>query len=83
MGRLVVVDGGKAQKNAAEHVLLKAGMSIPVVAVTKDEHHRPKRIVGERRITELHEKDILLANAEAHRFALRYHKELRRKKFLS
>ncbi len=77
--RLIVVDGGKAQKNIAEKVLKRFGIIIPVVGVVKDERHRPKDIIGKRDITQMHEKDILLANNEAHRFAIAYHKQLRGK----
>lgn len=77
MPRLIVVDGGIAQKNAAEKVLSSAGVGIPVVAVTKDEYHRPKKVLGDRAIVFLREHDILLANSEAHRFVLKYHRSKR------
>ncbi len=73
---LIVVDGGVAQKNAAESVLEAMEIHIPVMAVTKDEHHKPKSILGERHLL-MHESAILLANAEAHRYAMAYHKKLR------
>lgn len=88
---LIVVDGGVAQKRAAEKVLKEKKLNIPVVAVVKDERHRPREILGmnyELRIknygeekieTEELEKQILLANAEAHRFAITFHKKIRRK----
>ncbi|GMQ94951.1 MAG: excinuclease ABC subunit UvrC [Patescibacteria group bacterium] len=75
--RLVVVDGGAAQKNAAEKVLREAGIMIPVVAVVKNERHKPKGIRGGKELMRKHEKEILLANSEAHRFAIAYHKKLR------
>lgn len=74
---LIVVDGSTAQKNAAESVLVKYGFQIPVVGVVKNEHHHPCNIIGESSIVRSHEKDILLGNAEAHRFAITYHKKLR------
>ncbi len=73
---LIVVDGGVAQKNAAESVLEALQIVIPVMAVTKDEHHKPKTILGERHLL-AHETDILLVNAEAHRYGIAYHKKLR------
>lgn len=75
---LIVVDGALAQKNAAEKILSGLRLEIPVVAVTKDEYHRPKKILGKREIYGKYEKQILLANSEAHRFAISYHKKLRR-----
>jgi excinuclease ABC subunit C len=77
MPRVIAVDGSTAQMNVAKKVLEEYAMSIPVVGVTKDEKHRPRAIQGEREVTQGRERDILLANAEAHRFAITYHKKLR------
>lgn len=74
---LIVVDGGKAQKNAAEKVLKTYGYEIPVVSVVKNEKHKPKDILGEKKYKVKYEKDILLANHEAHRFAISYHRSIR------
>ena len=82
MPRLIVVDGAVAQKNAAEAVLKKYGFIIPVVAVTKDAYHRPKGILGERAFIAAHEKEILLANSEAHRFSIAFHRKRLQKGFL-
>jgi len=68
--RLIVVDGGKQQLQAARKVLQEAGVAVPVVAVTKDEKHRPRSVLGDRRAREKYALDILLANAESHRFAI-------------
>lgn len=78
MPDLVVVDGGTAQKRAMEKVLREHKVSIPVVSVVKDEHHRPKEILGDKKWL-IHERAILLSNAEAHRFAITFHKLLRGK----
>ena len=75
--RLIIVDGGVAQKNTAERVLRDYGMQIPVVGVVKDERHRPERIIGEKRYVDEYGKAILLANGEAHRFAISYHRRRR------
>ena len=73
---LVVVDGGKTQKKAAEKMLTDAGISIPVIAVVKDERHRPREIIGARRAG-ISEADAVLANSEAHRFSLARHRRAR------
>jgi len=75
---LIVVDGGVAQKNAVEKVLRKNNLQIPVVAVVKDEHHRPRQILGDKKRL-ARESEILLSNSEAHRFAISFHKKLRNK----
>ena len=79
---LIVVDGGVAQLHAGISVLKKLGLKIPVVAVVKDEKHKPKDILGDKEIAKKHKREILLSNSEAHRFAIAYHKNLRNKNFL-
>ena len=78
MPRLIVLDGGKGQLNAARNVLENAGVAIPTVAVVKDERHRPREIIGNDPYRTTKERDILAANSEAHRFALAYHKRRRK-----
>jgi excinuclease UvrABC nuclease subunit len=77
--QLIVVDGGAAQMNAAKEILDLKGFDINLVAVTKDERHRPKMFIGMESAIEKWQKSILLANAEAHRFTLKYHRKLRSK----
>lgn len=92
---LIVVDGGVAQLNVTESTLknlqVRLGSTrqvgrlkdIKIVAVTKDEKHRPKQILNIEKFKDLKlkikelEKQILLANSEAHRFALSFHRKLR------
>ena len=79
---LIVVDGGIAQINTVEKILAKTGVGIKVVSVVKDEHHKPRSIKGDRSLARKYEPEILLANSEAHRFAITYHKNIRSKNFL-
>jgi excinuclease ABC subunit C len=79
---VIVVDGNIIQTNAAATVLKDLQLDIPVIAVTKDERHRPKSISGSQAIIETHKFAILLANSEAHRFALTFHKDRRKKAML-
>lgn len=83
MPKLIVVDGHTAQMNAAKRVLDQYGIKIPIVGVVKDEKHRPRSIAGDRDAIKDRERDILLANAEAHRFAISYHRKKTRKNLLS
>ncbi len=78
--RLIIIDGSTAQMNAAKRVLERAGVLIPLVGVVKDEFHRPLRLVGNTVEIASHEKEILLANSEAHRFAITWHRSRLRKK---
>jgi len=74
---LIVVDGSIAQKNSALRMLKKHNKLIPVVGVVKDERHRPKRIIGVEKLIKEHTRTILFANAEAHRFAITFHRKKR------
>ncbi|MBX2866801.1 GIY-YIG nuclease family protein [Candidatus Kaiserbacteria bacterium] len=75
--QVIVVDGSTAQKNVAEKVLKEAGVVIPVIGVVKNAQHKPQRIIGSRALIEKYHDSILLVNAEAHRFAISYHRKKR------
>lgn len=80
--QIIVVDGSTAQKNVAEKVLREKSRMIPIVAVVKDERHKPTRLIGQKRLLDVHQNAVLLANAEAHRFAINYHRQKRGKRFI-
>ena len=71
-----VIDGGKTHKKAAEEVLKEVGVGIPVVAVVKDDKHRPREVIGGMRAG-ITDADAVLANSEAHRFSLATHRKAR------
>jgi excinuclease ABC subunit C len=79
---LIVVDGGIAQINVALRILKKFKLKIPIVSVLKNEKHKPKAILGDEKIINKNKSAILLANSEAHRFAINYHKNMRNRNFL-
>lgn len=70
---LIVVDGGLAQLNIAKEM---ANM-IPILAVTKNDKHKPKAIIGDEKLVKKYKKEILLINNEAHRFAIAFHRQKR------
>jgi excinuclease ABC subunit C len=72
---LIVVDGAQAQVNVAKKVLDEYGYKIAIAGVVKDERHKPKGILADENVRTKYEKDILLANAEAHRFAISAHRK--------
>jgi excinuclease ABC subunit C len=89
---VIVVDGDDRHVRVAEKCIKdflasineddgNETLDIKIVAVTKGKGHKAKAIIGERDIVEKYKNEIVLANAEAHRFALRYHRELRGKAF--
>lgn len=82
MPDLVVVDGGEAQLNVARRVLKRYQLAIPIVSVLKDDRHKPKALLGDEELARKYKKAILLANSEAHRFGITFHKKKRAKSFL-
>jgi excinuclease ABC subunit C len=79
---MIVVDGGTAQVNIAKQVLSRYQFDIPVLAVVKNEYHKPKAIMGDADLIKKYKKEILLGNNEAHRFAITFHKLKRSKSFI-
>jgi len=79
---LVVVDGGKTHLNSAKRTIKNMGIGIPVVSVVKDDRHRPKNILGPKKITIKAEREILFANSEAHRFSIAKHRKKMRKSLI-
>lgn len=84
---LIVIDGGENQLNAARSIVQANALyaDVPIVSVLKDNRHKAKEILGEVDQSSAdiqvhpHAKAILLANAEAHRFAIAYHRFRRRR----
>ena len=80
---LLLMDGGRGQVNIAKEVLQSLEIDIPVCGMVKDDHHRTRGLYfnnveipidthseGFKLITRIHD--------EAHRFAIEYHRSLRR-----
>lgn len=71
---LMIVDGNETHVSHAEAVLRARRIAIPIVAVTKDEKHKAARLIGHPDLVGKYKKEIVALNAEAHRFAIRYHR---------
>lgn len=78
---LLVVDGNKMHYDKALEVLKARRLNIPVVAVTKDDRHKASSFVGNEEIIAKYKDNIVAINAEAHRFAVTYHRLRRKKSF--
>ena len=82
---LLLVDGGLGQVNAVNSVLEQLDINIPVCGMVKDNKHRTRGIIfGNKEIilpgnTEIF-KLIVRIQDEAHRFAITYHRSLRKKR---
>lgn len=82
MPNLIVVDGGVAQKRAIEEVLREVKLKIPVASVVKNEKHKPKGILGQTKLVNIHKNAIIISNQEAHRFAISFQRKLQRKNLI-
>ncbi len=76
---IIVVDGNEIQLNVVEQALKSLKIQIPVVAVVKDEKHKASKILGDKNLILSYRDQILLANTEAHRFAIAFHRQKRGK----
>ena len=78
---IVVIDGGKTHLNFARKFI--EYKNIKLVSVVKDDRHRAREVLYENLVEKSKNQDynrfIILANLEAHRFAISYHKFLRNK----
>jgi excinuclease ABC subunit C len=89
---LIVIDGGKGQLNVAVRIMKKNKKDIPIISISKGNGLRsaqaPDKIFfpGEKNPLELPLASPALhiikrVRDEAHRFAIKYHRELRSRKF--
>ena len=78
---LIVVDGDERHVKVAEAVLQARRFNLPVVAVTKDNKHKANSFVGNPDLISKYKDNIISINAEAHRFSIKYHRQLRDKSF--
>ena len=79
---LILIDGGVAQANAAKKVLMRAGLKIPILGIAKGPERKRNDIIGAipKGVTK---ETLIRVRNEAHRFAIGYHKTLRRINSLS
>jgi len=82
---LIIIDGGRGQLNFALQELNKLGLKIPIISIAKqfEEIYIPGRIQPMR----LAKKDKALQfiqeiRNEAHRFAIKYNRLLRKKEMI-
>lgn len=84
---IILVDGGRGHVSAAREALGEAGLSLPVFGMVKDGRHRTRALTDGDAEADLNRfgaafRLIAQIQDEAHRFAINYHRSLRRKKNL-
>ena len=85
---LIIVDGGKAQINAAEEVLNSLNLDIPVCGLIKSEHHKTNSLLYNEKIYDIDKTSNLFhmlerLQDEVHNYTISYHKNIRSKGALS
>ena len=81
---LLLMDGGKGQVNIAREVLGELSIDIPVCGMVKDDNHRTRGLYFNNQEVDIDRysegfKLITRIQDEAHRFAIEFHRSLRRK----
>jgi excinuclease ABC subunit C len=88
MPTVFLIDGGKPQVNAAQEVMDVHNITIPVVGIAKGPERKRNDFILAKPSLALakwihdHEQLLIQARDEAHRFAITYHKNLRKRDFL-
>lgn len=84
---LIVIDGGKGQVNVCKEVLASLNLSIRVIGLVKNEKHKTSEVLDGDTMSYLKIKKrsqafrlLVAIQEEVHRFAITYHRQLRRKK---
>jgi len=81
---IILIDGGEAQVNVAEKVLKANKLNIPVIGIAKGISRKNDRFVFDyknqelKRIIKTFENLFKQTRDEAHRFAIGYHRSLRK-----
>ncbi len=83
---IILVDGGKPQVNTAKKVVASFGLSIPVIGIAKGPARKKNEFIfgttksGVLAFIKKHEDIFVRVRDEAHRFAIKYQRSLRRLK---
>ena len=79
---LILVDGGRGQVNVMLRVLRGRSLKIPVVGLAKGPTRKKNEVIGALPSwTTL--RELMAVRDEAHRFAIKYHRKVRGKQFVS
>ncbi|MCL4404247.1 excinuclease ABC subunit UvrC [Patescibacteria group bacterium] len=78
---LMLIDGGKGQVSAVKKMVATSGREIPVIGLVKGPERKRNDVVGKvPAFTGL--KTLIQVRDESHRFAIKYHRELRGRNFI-
>lgn len=86
---LIVMDGGETQVNVCKEILSSLNLSIPIIGLKKDKHHRTSTVIDQNfNILNIKSNSNLFLylskiQEEVHRFAISYHRNIKSRGLLS
>ncbi len=86
---LIVMDGGETQVAVAKEIISSLNLSIPIIGLKKDNHHRTNIVIDSNyKILNIKSDSNLFLylskiQEEVHRFAITYHRNIKSKGLLS
>ena len=86
---LIVMDGGETQVSVCKEILASLNLSIPIIGLKKDSHHRTNTVIDSNyKILNIKSDSNLFLylskiQEEVHRFAISYHRNIKSKGLLS
>jgi len=75
---LIIIDGGLGQLNAVKKIVKAKGLNISLLAIAKGPTRKGEKLFMTKNAPYLDKKIILALRDEAHRFAISYHRKLKR-----
>lgn len=79
---LIIIDGGRGQLDGVLSILCDFKLNIPVVAIAKGPTRKKADLYFSRKLITIDKNLLKQIRDEAHRFAIKYHRLLRKKHFL-
>jgi len=80
---LMIIDGGLGQLNAVKKVLKNYNLEIPLIGIAKGPTRKGEKIFMTKNARLIDRKIIIALRDEAHRFAISYHRRLKRSGLLA
>jgi excinuclease ABC subunit C len=80
---IIIVDGGIAQQRVVQKAIREQSLTIPVIAVVKDERHKARSLIGQKKYIEKYKDEIIALNNESHRFAVKTYRTKHHNNFLN
>ncbi len=79
--QLILIDGGLGQVSGARMILKNLNLAIPVVGLAKGPERKKNELIG-RVPRGINSRTLIMVRDEAHRFAIKFHRQVRAAKFI-